>query len=71
MSWRNLILEYSTKTGKLIHEYKLSSNRVVGFSYHTYDTFNCVSACTENGTVILWKAITHYKIVEKVKFYNT
>lgn len=65
MAWKNSILEYSTKTAKLIYEYKDLTDRVVGLSYHVYETYQCITACTENGKIVVWKTLTHTKILEK------
>lgn len=30
-----------------------------------YDSFYCLTACAENGKIIVWKTLTHSKILEK------
>lgn len=37
----------------------------MGFSYHIYDSHYCLTACAENGRVILWKSLTHSILLEK------
>lgn len=66
VSWKNSILEYSTKTGKLLYEYKGSTDQIVGFGYHTYESFDCIIACSTSGQIHIWKTITHFKLYEKV-----
>ncbi|KAJ8927904.1 hypothetical protein NQ314_019534, partial [Rhamnusium bicolor] len=64
--WKTYVLEYNTKTGKLVHEYKGLLNRIIGFNYHSYDSYQCITACSEVGKVIVWKTMTSYKILEKL-----
>ncbi|KAJ8969719.1 hypothetical protein NQ317_006108 [Molorchus minor] len=63
--WKNSLLQYNTKTGIIIHEYKGLKDKIVGFKYCNYDSYKCLIACSETGKVVVWKAITHYKILEK------
>lgn len=63
--WKNSVLEYNTKTGKLVHEYKDLSDHIIGFSYHVYDSYHCLTACAENGKIVVWKTLTYSKIFEK------
>lgn len=58
-------MEYNTKTGKLIYEYKIPKDHIVGFSYHIFESHYCLTACTENGKVVAWKTSTHSVILEK------
>lgn len=30
-----------------------------------YDSYHCLTACAENGKVIVWKTLTHSKLLEK------
>lgn len=65
IAWKNSVLEYNTKTGKLIYEYRDLTDRIIGFSYHIFDSHYCLTACGETGKVIVWKTLTHSKILEK------
>ncbi|XP_072389033.1 WD repeat-containing protein 75 [Diabrotica undecimpunctata] len=58
------LLEYNSKTAKLMHEYK-AVDKIVGFSYHLYESYYCITACTQSGIVSTWKTVTHYKVLEK------
>ncbi|CAH1186526.1 unnamed protein product [Phyllotreta striolata] len=61
---KNSILEYNTKTAKLLYEYK-TSNRIIGYGYHSLDGLDALTACTENGEISTWKVLTHSKVVNK------
>lgn len=65
-SSHNSILEYNTKTGKVIHEYKGMKSNIVGFCCDVIDNFECIIACSENGQVIVWKILFKVKIFETV-----
>ncbi|CAH1179534.1 unnamed protein product [Phaedon cochleariae] len=62
---KNTVLEYNTKTGKLIYEYKGLSTNIVGFNYHIHDSHQCLTVCSESGKTISWKILTHTKVLEK------
>ncbi|KAJ8959493.1 hypothetical protein NQ318_022190 [Aromia moschata] len=33
--------------------------------YYNYDYHHCLVACSESGKVMVWKVVTHYKILEQ------
>ncbi|XP_076263531.1 WD repeat-containing protein l(2)05287 [Rhynchophorus ferrugineus] len=61
---RNTISQYNTKTSKFIYEYKGLKENVIGVCYNYIDDFECLTACSANGQVIIWKIAFKEKLYE-------
>ncbi|KAL3276547.1 hypothetical protein HHI36_011922 [Cryptolaemus montrouzieri] len=59
------IFQYSTKTGLLLSKYQDSSDLIVGFDIVNLNSSESIIACTRNGEVTAWKAVTHFKTLTK------
>lgn len=63
-------MEYNRKTGKVLYEYQgSSSDSIIGFGYIIYDSYPCLVVCSKSGKIIVWRTVTHYKVLEKVCIY--
>ncbi|CAH1122893.1 unnamed protein product [Ceutorhynchus assimilis] len=61
---KNSILQYNTKTGKLVYSYKGWDTDIVGLNFGIIDNLGCIAACSKTGKVIIWT------ITKRVKLYE-
>lgn len=66
MASTNSVFQYNTRTGKLVYEYKGWDNDIVGLHFNIIDNLECIVACSQSGTVIIWKIANRVKLVEAV-----
>nr|CAI5860405.1 unnamed protein product [Callosobruchus analis] len=62
---KNMVVEYSAKTGKLLHEYTGIQDEIIGFGCCNFNSYYCIAACSVNGEVAIWQTTSHFKVFQK------
>nr|CAH7748419.1 unnamed protein product [Callosobruchus chinensis] len=65
---KNVVEEYSAKTGKLLHTYKGIQDKIIGFECCTFNSYCCIAACSVNGEIAIWQTASHFKVFQKLLF---